>query len=131
MDGNSRRLAQEFVVRCLIRILGPSPSADIVNQNSAKVRLTSFHSLNQLLQGVATIDSKTTVALISVGPDYFHSSPSRILADYFTRHGDGKMDGVATAIKFNFTADCEPITLSGKTASGKVASGVLMPCRMA
>ncbi len=67
------------------------------------------------------IPTKAPTFSIALDPGYLQT-----IAAYFTKHGSEK----DKALRLEFTADNEAVRFSGTLASGKRATGVLMPMRL-
>lgn len=59
--------ADVFVIGALVSVLESSPAADVINQNYLGIRFSRLDILEQLLQGLASIESQTALASIGIG----------------------------------------------------------------
>jgi len=99
--------------------------------NGSKVRLTTndLDNENSVVAKAIEGNYPRLDLVIPTKPPVFTIALSayelRIIADYFARHSDA-----TAAVTFQFTADTEPVRFAGTLASGKRATGVLIPCRL-
>src|SRR6185312_3897952 len=70
-----------FVISTLVGILEASPAADIVDKHGAEIGPAIFHVMNQLFQGITTVDAQAALAGIRIGPRDGHATAFGILPD--------------------------------------------------
>jgi hypothetical protein len=66
-DGDSGALAQIFIVRSLVHIRKPAPSAHVIDQDQLKISAAGFNNAKQLLQPAPPLNRRAAPAFISEG----------------------------------------------------------------
>ena len=106
------------------------------NVNGSQVRLTTNDLDNESSIVAKRIEGNypNTDQVIPDKPATFEISIAsdvlQIIAAYFQKHGKGDLKGESTSIRFSFTDNLSPIRFEARVESGKLAQGVVMPCRM-
>jgi hypothetical protein len=68
-------LADELVMRTFIRVLKPTPPADIVHQDEFEIGVTAPHIRDERLEGVAAVSGDAAAPYICVRPHDGESPP--------------------------------------------------------
>lgn len=81
-DVNAFALEEVFVIGCFVRVLKPSPAADVVHQDHLEVGGAIFDIPEQFLEGQTAADPQAAFAIVGVGVNYFNAVNTGVLADF-------------------------------------------------
>jgi len=79
LDADAGALADVLVVGAFVGILESPPAAHVVDQDGLEVSAARLHVIDELLQRIAAIESKTTFALVGICPNNLNSSLAGVL----------------------------------------------------
>lgn len=83
VDTDARLSADELIVGALIRVLEPTPAADVIDQDRAELGGAASHVGEQLLQGLPSVQGQPAPPRVLVGLDDLESAARRVLGDGF------------------------------------------------
>src|ERR1035441_8740377 len=84
VNAHSGSLAQELVVRCLIRVLKTSPTAHVVHKDRLIGLLAPYDILKQLEQSCSSPNFQAALGLVTVGLTDREAIFLRVVLDYCT-----------------------------------------------
>src|SRR3546814_6968686 len=85
-DRDASAFADIFVVGALVGVLEAAPAAHVIDQDDGKVRRAALDVLNQLLEGVAAIETQPAATLVGIAAHDLDAAPLGILPHRSEEH---------------------------------------------
>ena len=78
---NTSPAADILVVRTLVGVLKPAPTADVIDQDRRKIGFPGLDIIDEALEGVPPVQAQPTLAFVCIGADNFQTSLLGVFPD--------------------------------------------------